>query len=110
MLNHLLINIFALEPFWESPDINPNNRYVWFWKCLNDIGTRSEGNVIENVSGLDDTLYYIGRDQKVCALNKVGDTENFEIRLRLWESKAHVFFVLDVIWIFEILFNNVEIK
>jgi len=49
------------------------------------------------VSGLDNTLYYIGRDQKICALNKVGDTENFEIRLRLWESKAHVFFMLDVI-------------
>ena len=49
------------------------------------------------MSGLDNTLYYIGRDQKVCALNKVGDTENFEIRLRLWESKAYVFFVLDVI-------------
>jgi len=43
----------------------------------------SENNVIENVSRLNDALYYIGRDWEVHTLNKVGDTEDFEIGLRL---------------------------
>lgn len=47
------------------------------------MGAKSKDNVIENTSGLDDTLYYIKRDQKVYALNKVKNTMDFEIRLRL---------------------------
>ena len=61
------------------------------------MGTRSKSNVIENVSGLDNALYYIKRDQEVYALNKVGNTEDFEIRLRLWKSRSYAFFMLDVI-------------
>ena len=44
---------------------------------------RSEDNVIENMSGLDNALYYIRKDQNVCTLNKVENTKDFKIKLRL---------------------------
>jgi len=44
---------------------------------------RSKDNVIENMSGLDNALYYIRKDQNVCTLNKVENTKDFKIKLRL---------------------------
>ena len=52
------------------------------------MGIRSKNNVIKNMSRLNNTLYHIRWDWEVYTLNKVGDTEDFEIRFMLWDEEV----------------------
>jgi len=74
---------FYFRTILRVSDIDPNNSHVYIWRCFNNVRVRSEGNVIENMSGLDNALHYIGKDQNVCTLNKVENTKDFKIKLRL---------------------------
>jgi len=62
------------------------------------------------MSWFDNTFNNIREDEEVSVFDKIWDTQNFQVRFRLEESRAHDITKVDVIYILYIFFDNIQIQ
>jgi len=56
------------------PDINPNDRHIWFGRNFDNTWFRSNSNIIKDVSRLNDWLYYTWIDRYIGAFDVIRNT------------------------------------
>lgn len=67
-------------------------------------------NTFENVSWFDNTFNNIRGDREVSVFDKIWDAQNFQVRFKLEESRAHNIVEVEVVYILHIFFDNIQIQ
>ena len=62
------------------------------------------------MSWFDNTFNNIRENEEVSVFDKIWDTQNFQVRFRLEESRAYDITKVDVIYILYIFFDNIQIQ
>ena len=98
-------DFFCVSTTLRVPDIDPDDGHVEFGRNLDDMRSRSEDNVIEDVVAPENAFDIIWRNTRICVLIVVWNTYNFEIGLGLWKSRGRNLVCIRGEWVFDIFFN-----
>ena len=79
----------ALGTLLRVPNVNPNHRHVWAWRCLYNARAKSKHNFFKDrsVSNHRLNLSLCNGKQRVVAL--VRNIQNLQERLGLWQTRLY---------------------
>ena len=105
----VLINeAFSLTPTLNIPDVNPNDRHNWIRRNFDNLWVWGKNNIIENLILLDNLLYIARREVFLrFVMGEIRDAYYFQIGLRLRESRNFYIKEINIINVFDIIFNDV---